>query len=137
MLNEAADVCSLLSLMSNSGFHQIIKEPTRVTQHTRTLIDHIYTTDPDFMLNATVIMTEMSDHYPTAVSYCKRTAGTKKNHTTIKYRSMTQFNEEDFLNELKIVPWNIVEIFDDPNDALGVWQHLFLGSTRQSCPTQE
>jgi hypothetical protein len=89
------------------------------------------------MCDTKVFKSEMSDHYPTAVSYCRRTAGSKKCHTTIKYRSMTDFNQEVFLQDLQHVPWNLVEIFDDPNDALGVWTHMFLEVLDQHAPLKE
>jgi hypothetical protein len=137
MQSDTADANSLMSLMSNCGFQQLINEPTRVTHQSRTILDHIYTTDPQLMFDAKVFNSEMSDHYPTAVSYCRRTAGSKKCHTTIKYRSMTDFNQEVFLQDLKHVPWNLVEIFDDPNDALGVWMHLFFEVLDQHVPLKE
>ncbi len=47
-------------------------------------------------------------------------------HNTIKYRSYNNFEEEAFLEDLTTTPWNIIDMFDNPNDALDRWKYLFL-----------
>ena len=45
------------------GFKLLINEPARVTLDTKTLIDHIATTDPQNIVNSGVIGLGISDHY--------------------------------------------------------------------------
>ena len=51
------------SLSGESGPLQMIVEPTQVTQSTRTLIDHIYTSSPDSLLESGCLDAGVSDHF--------------------------------------------------------------------------
>ncbi len=86
LLNSDEDSNTWLELMENYQFSQLINEPTRVTNKSRTLTDHILTTTPDKVGCTKVPKIGISDHYPTVVVY-KDTFGRKHTHTTIKYRS--------------------------------------------------
>ena len=50
------------NLFSN-GFIPEITKPTRITSHSATLIDHIYTNKPDFTFSSGIILTDISDHF--------------------------------------------------------------------------
>ena len=52
----------LNTLMNNFGLTERIKEPTRITVSTQTLIDHITTNRPNFVLHSGVIHCGISDH---------------------------------------------------------------------------
>ena len=45
--NEGKQTSDYLEMLLSSGFMPIITKPTRITDHTATLIDHIYTNTPD------------------------------------------------------------------------------------------
>lgn len=47
-----------------NNLHQVIREPTRITAHSKTLIDHIYASNPENVTDPFVFHTAMSDHYP-------------------------------------------------------------------------
>ena len=57
-----------------------------------------------------------------AIRKCKPIKGV---HKTIDYRCYKHFNEESFLNDLYNAPWKDVEVFDDVNDAVDLWQNIF------------
>ena len=44
-------------------YEQLINEPTRVTENSRTLIDHFYTTNPNDITLCGVSTVCISDHY--------------------------------------------------------------------------
>ena len=44
---NAPDVKKLNDLMSSLGLNQLVTEPTRITQNTSTLIDHVWTSNND------------------------------------------------------------------------------------------
>ena len=46
-------------------------------------------------------------------------------HTTIKYRSLKTFNENDFISNLQSQPWSVIDVFDDVDDALDYFVTLF------------
>ena len=95
------------------SLQQIIKEPTRVTLTTPTLIDHIATFCIGSILEAGVHEITLSDHY---LIFCirKLNAFNSGGHKTIRTRNMKKFNEEAFLADVAKVPWDrVVSVTDD------------------------
>lgn len=58
----------LIDMTTRYGFIQVINRPTRVTDHSTTLIDHIYTNQIHNMLSSGVIMYDISDHLGTYIT---------------------------------------------------------------------
>ena len=52
----------LIDLTTRCGFVQVINRPTRVTDHSATLIDHVYTNQIHNMLSSGIITYDISDH---------------------------------------------------------------------------
>ena len=46
------------------GLHPLITRPTRITSHSKTLIDNIFTTDLSSHIHSGLIINDMSDHLP-------------------------------------------------------------------------
>jgi len=122
-------------LLANHGLTQIITEATRVTENTSTLIDHAYVSDQEMLNQPLVLNIQISDHFPTCIKFNGRVPS--KQHHTIKYRSMTMFDKDDFVLDIQYAPWHVIEIFDDPNDALGYWLTLFLEILERHAPLRE
>ncbi len=93
--------------MENYQFSQLINEPTRVTNKSRTLIDHILTTH-DKVRSTKVPKIGISDHYPTVVVY-KDTFRRKNTHIIIKYRSEKNFDRNNFLLDLENCEWDVLD----------------------------
>lgn len=56
----------LKSIQNETNLRQLIKSPTRITQKTETLIDHIYTNYADkYISEAGVLHNNVSDHLTT------------------------------------------------------------------------
>ena len=71
-------------------FSQLVKEPTRVTAHSATLIDHVYTNQPDKITECFVPKIALSDNYPVCFTrHTSQSQAKKRNHNSIKYRSFT------------------------------------------------
>ena len=65
----------------------------------------------------------ISDH---SLIYCVLKAGVPKaTPRTIKYRSFIGFDENAFIQDLKNVPWHIVDDENNVNDAILTWNKLF------------
>ena len=84
-----------------NDLHQLIDQPTRVTAHSETIIDHLKSSSPELVKDNFIPTIAVSDHYPvqskrvTSKSHIKR-----HRHTTIHYRSFNRFNEEQFLSDM-------------------------------------
>ena len=88
-----SEVCDLFT------FKQRIQEPTRVSLTTSSLIDHIATKCPTYIVESGVLQVCLSDHY---LVYCfrKLNAAHRKDHKVIKTRSMKKFDETAFLTDV-------------------------------------
>ena len=99
---------SWISLTTNIQLNQIIKEPTRVTNTSETLIDHIYVSDDLPVLYSSPIGYSISDHFPVYAVFKMTNIDFNKNdgrHKTIKYRKCNNFNSATFLSDLQNAPW--------------------------------
>ena len=85
-----------------------IKKPTRITDHSATLIDNILTnTFYDNQLSG-IIVDDLSDHLP--VFYINRTSVIKNKKTDYIYKNTRQINDENlnkFSSKLQNTDWNI------------------------------
>ena len=74
------------------AFHltQLVELPTRVTENSSTLIDHVYATNLDYVQEIQIPKIGFSDHYPTGISYKRPYIKEKKNtHTNITFRDIS------------------------------------------------
>ncbi len=118
------------------SLYQMINTPTRVTEESATIIDHIYTTEPSNIAAVMVPVIGTSDHYP--VCYTRNSRGSVKNkHISIKYRSFKRFNEASFISDLENQPWHRVNQFEDPNEALEVFNTLLMEIVDKHMPEIE
>ena len=129
---------SWLEYMESFGLHQIVNMPTRVTDQSATLIDHIYSNTYANVLTSVVPKLGLSDHFPVFVSRKTNGASDVKNtHYTISYRSFKNFDENKFIDELKSTPWDIIKVFDDVNDVVETWSSLFCDIVDKHLPLRQ
>ena len=80
---------------------QIINDPTRITEYTKSLIDVCITSSPEKIISSGVIHLGISDHsliYAIRkLNYIPKTGS----RNSIEYRNFKKFNAESFLNDLK------------------------------------
>ena len=113
-------------LLESYQYTQLINEATRITQSSKTLIDHIYSNTTHMVNSSGVLHIGISDH---SLIYCVRkfpSFKTSKRGKTIKYRCLKKFNLNLFLADLERVPWNNIFNFDDPNSMWTTWKSMFL-----------
>ena len=67
------------TILTTHGFFQMITEPTRVTTTSVTLIDHIYTTNPENFIDIKVPYYAISDHYPICCTKKSKSCQNSKN----------------------------------------------------------
>ena len=126
------------STISLFGLNQMITSPTRITPHSSTLIDHIYTSDTSIVSNILVPATGISDHFPVCCTLSVKTVKPVLNvHSSIVYRCFKQFDERAFLMDLHVIPFKNVYNFSDPNVALSHWIDLFLDVINKHAPLKK
>ena len=127
----------LLNLYQLFSFKQIIKEPTRVTLTTSTLIDHITTTCTDNILDLGVHKIALSDYY---MVFCKRKldAAVGGSHRMIYTRIMKSFNQEAFLADVAGICWEkVLSKSNDINVMNREWSSVFSAIIEKHAPLRE
>jgi len=68
---------------SKYSLTQLITEPTRLTQNTSSIIDHIYTTYLDRVSDIVVPKVAISDHFPVGITQCVNQCNFDKKYRNI------------------------------------------------------
>ena len=117
------------------GLTQLVKLPTRITQTSATLIDHIYTNNPDVITEVSVPDLSISDHCPISCSRSiKLPKCDPKTHSYISFQSFKHFSKAAFFNVLHWAPFTEVLNCTDPDKALATWYDVYLSVVNRYIP---
>ena len=83
-----------LNMLYSDNFLPLITKPTRLTDHSSTLIDRIYTNAPIENTTSGIALGDISDHLPV---FCICNAPTSKNKHITYYRDYSNFCKEQYL----------------------------------------
>ena len=100
----------LLSL----GFMPVITKPTRITDQTVTLIDHIYTNTPEKLIKSGLCLADISDHLPV---FCTMANTLPTNNEPRFFRDFRHLNENAFHQDLLAVDFKSL-ISTDVNESV-------------------
>ena len=84
------------------GYTQIIDSPTRITNHSRSLINLIFVDNPGAYINSGVFCASISDHfliYAVRSSRNKLSTGRSQTHRNSEFRSFSKMNEREFVED--------------------------------------
>jgi len=114
------------------GAKQLIMKPTRVTETSKTIIDHIYTTMHSRHTKSGVIELCLSDHYMiyTVINYNTTHLPPK----TVTSRNYNNFNSNQFLNDLSNCQSLNIKSFTDVDKAWSQWKLSFLQICNKHAP---
>ena len=99
--NENAGPARLLDELSSTGFQPLISKPTRITPHTSSIIDNIFTNDICTEISSGLILSSISDHFPIFVKVSKKKQHTRGTPQYINKREMGRQNKSKFKDWLK------------------------------------
>ena len=112
----STDARDLVQLFTFYQFTQLIKDPTRITTHLQTLLDHIYTTDKDKVRASGVMQCSISNH---SLIYLIRRAKKQRGPSKIiHYRNFKSYSSENYQSDLQSVSWEDVNTSPTVDDAL-------------------
>ena len=103
------------------GLEQLVKDATRVTKSSATLIDHIYINNKQQVSKVKVVESGISDHNAIFCHWSIKLPKQNPRHTTITFRSFKNFNETNCLFDLSLLPFANVCDHSDPDEALSIW----------------
>ena len=133
--SHSGDKQKFLNFIRKMDLNQLIKEPTRISNTTRSLIDIILVNNEHRIVNCGVVPMALSDH---SLVFCVLKAGVvKAQPRIIEYRSYKQFDINAFIKDLENVPWHIIENEQNVNDALFTWNKLFTDIVDEHAPIKK
>ena len=103
--------------MAEHNYAQIIPLPTRVTDHTSTIIDHIYSNQVHTLLTSRVVTLDISDHLGTYVQFKADPNFLRENTNEvadpqtefINFRKFNAANMETFAEYIGNETWGAVD----------------------------
>lgn len=122
-LKPSTALASLKRILYSSNLSNLISDATRITPSSNTLIDVILSSIPSRVTNSGSYCSCISDHnlvFATlqVVSYQKRFPKliTVKNYKNVDLNNLKR--------DIESAPWQLIDIFDDPEDSVWCWESL-------------
>ena len=113
----------LKRIFSAYGLKNIVKEATRISETTQTLIDLIALSDISKITSHGVAHLGISDH---SFIYANLQMRRKKSKLEAKIiTSYKNFDEEKFKSDIQAAPWSVCGSLPDLEDQVWAWEHLF------------
>ena len=130
------------TILKPFSLHQVINEPTRITENTATSIDHIFVTESENVKHSGVAdFPGISDHCMIYMAYSLKRPKFKP--VKIVRRDFKHFNENDYIADMEIAPWgNIHTLGEDNNeisidDKVTVLENIFRENIDKHAPLKE
>ena len=111
---------------------QLIKDPTRVTNSSSTLIDIVLSSDPGLVKDSGVLDMTISDHFLVYAVLDLKILKPKACYITT--RSYKKYNAELFSSDVSYIPWNILDLADSLDAKVDNFNDLFLACLNDHAP---
>ena len=109
-----------------------ILKPTRVTDTSATLIDHIYSNHTYTNHDSGIIVTDLTDHF--GVFHITYDTTNKTESTYLYVRQLKDRHIKEFKNILAQTDFSDVLNNEDPNDAYNCFLHEYSSLFDKACP---
>ena len=117
-ISKANNSRKINNFAKNSDLHQLIKNYTRITDKSRTIIDLAFVSRPETITSSGVHSLGLSDH--SLIYVVRKCKQIKIPSRVTKSRSYKHFNinNVDFCNTLHSKNWDLVKTFTNVNDGM-------------------
>ena len=122
-LLTTAEVCNL---------RQLVKEPTRITSSSESLIDLLFVSHPDCFKHVGCMEVTDSDHLMVYGVFNEVVSA--KSQCVKMVRSFKRCDRERLNSDLREVPWHVMDSFDTIDDMCNYWKALFLSVVDEHAP---
>jgi hypothetical protein len=113
-----------VDLLFSYGLLQLVTNPTRVTSHSASLIDHVITNNVVDSCDTVVLLAKISDHFP--IVYFKRVPSKNNGSKTYTGRNFSQNNMALFGEALRHTNWEFVTNSDSAQESYNYFSDTFL-----------
>ena len=126
---------NIKSIFKLNGFKQLINEPTRITDGTKTLIDVIYSNNVKKIAESIVIPSAISDHDIIGISRKLHTEKFQPRKTLS--RNFSKYQPDKFRNDIKSVNWKNALHDKDFNSAWHYFKNILCEIVNKNAPRKE
>ena len=115
----------LHDFLTSHSLQQPINAPTRFSASSQSILDLFILSSDIPISESHVLDLPISDHLPILLDiHCK--VPKPPPPSLVTRRSYKNFSKSDFEKDLSFVPWSILDIFDNPDDKVHIFNALFL-----------
>jgi len=97
-----------LNTLASHKFIPTILRPTRITEHTATLIDNMFTNCFDLSMDSCLLIDDISDHLPILL-YMDSNSPLKKPYDNPAKRNFSDLAVTEFANSLHLTDWSFID----------------------------
>ena len=116
---------NLVNCLSEHGFLPVISIPTRITDHSATLIDHIFVNSGLETIKSSVIIEDMSDHLATFVGILIDPNKCDKMLDNNSYRPINDENLINWKHDIGSVDWNFVNNIESADEKFTKFKNKY------------
>ena len=135
VLDETLNRSLLHHIENLNGMCQLVRDYTRVTDHSSTIIDVILSTHPTLHNFTKVFKCTLSDHYLVHTSIEVNKDKIKSKHNELKFRCYKTFNVQNFCSDItnsEVI--NSIVTNNNIDEAWIVWKNEFLNICNRHAP---
>ena len=129
-------VREFITLMYSFSLFQVITKPTRVTDNTASLLDHLWTTEIEFNLGNFIIETDFSDHFP-ILSQFKLHKSMEVIPIYKKIRIYSKLSLENFSDDISKIDWSRILQSNSANESYNLFQQMFKENYEKHFPVKQ
>ena len=107
---------------------------TRVTNRSRTLVDHMLTNYQDKVKSHGIILNGMSDHYISYLVWVSKQPCANTSETYVTYRKSKNVDMEAVRSDLHNQSWKEIEKYCNIDDAIEKWETMLLEVVNRHMP---
>ena len=133
---------NLVDYASNHGFIQIVSRPTRITDHSATLLDHVYTNSLDNTISCNIITHDISDHLAihtkialdTSKKNTFQSRNVNNNRQNTDYRVFNEANNAIFQRLIDDETWDEIEDDMDAQTQYDTFSDIYMKHYNEAYP---
>ena len=122
----------LIDLLDVYDFKNLIQSATRTAKTSETLLDLILTNNKRRILSSGVVDVHVSDH---SLVYTVLRASSPRSRS--RKICLKHFDRDRFLSDLHIIPFHVMDVFDDADDKLFVFESLYNDVVNEHAPVKQ
>ena len=124
---------NFLDLMYSLGFYPLIDKPTRITDISATLIDHIFRNELRHNITCGILFIDISDHLP-IFALCEYQIRRNTKMDTQYTRVINKDTITLLIQDLSLQSWDDISNLYDVNQAYDLFLNKCKGLFNKHCP---